>query len=222
MTLAEAIKQYMQETAGPVTSDMVKRAVEERYPGQWKVSSVQAHLYACQINNPKAYIHHPSAERFLYKNSDGTFVLYDEKIHGPNEWAPGEEIESEEGPEELVQSSISLERDMEDHLVQDLGQIEPGLVYIARQVATDVGRVDIQGRDARGVTTVIEVKVGEAKDSAIGQIARYIGWFMKTEKVRAILIASDFPEPIRYAARAIPNLKLMKYRVHFSFEEPKD
>ena len=94
--------------------------------------------------------------------------------------------------------------------------------FMARQVSTDVGRVDIEAKDAQGVTTLIEVKVGEAKDAGIGQIARYLGWYQKKGKVRGILIASDFSEAIRYAAKAIPNLKLMRYRVHFTFEEPKD
>jgi len=67
---------------------------------------------------------------------------------------------------------------------------------------------------------VIEVKVGEARDAAIGQIARYIGLYQQKGQVRGILIASDFPEPIRCAATAIPNLKLMRYRVQFSFDEP--
>jgi len=132
MTLTEAIKQYVQAADGPVTGEMVRRAIAEHYPGQWKTSSVQAHLYACQVNNPKPYIHHPFADRYLYKNSDGTFVLYDEKTHGPNEWQPGDEVESEEGPDDLLQSSIGLERDLEGHLVQNLAQIEPGMEYVAR------------------------------------------------------------------------------------------
>ena len=68
---------------------------------------------------------------------------------------------------------------------------------------------------------VIEVKVGDAKDSAVGQIARYLGWHTKTEGLppRGILIASDFPEGVRYAAAAITNLTLIAYRVQFSFDQ---
>ena len=32
-----------------------------QFPGQWKASTLQAHLYACVANNPKANIHHPSS-----------------------------------------------------------------------------------------------------------------------------------------------------------------
>ena len=90
-----------------------------------------------------------------------------------------------------------------------------------RQISTEVGRIDILAEDTEGVRVVIEVKVGEAKDSAVGQIARYIGWFTKTERKpsRGILIAGSFPEGVRYSAAAIPGLTLLAYRVQFTFEK---
>ena len=138
-------------------------------------------LYACVINNPKAYIHHPSSERFLYRNSDGTFELYSAQIHGPNEWAPTASDDEPSDLGELAETSISLERDIEDHLVHHLDSIESGLRLVGRQISTDVGRIDILAEDRSGVRVVIEVKVGEAKDSAVGQIARYLGWYAKTD-----------------------------------------
>ena len=120
----------------------------------------------------------------------------------------------------LVETSISLERDIEDHLVNNLDAIEKGLTLAGRQFNTDVGRIDILAKDTAGTRVVIEIKVGEAKDSAIGQIARYLGWFARTEgnAPRGILIAGEFPEGVRYAATAIPPLTLLIYKVHFSFE----
>jgi hypothetical protein len=66
-----------------------------------------AHLYACAINNPKAYIHHPHADRFLYRHADDSLELYDPKVHGENVWAPVEG-EGDETAEEVMQASISL------------------------------------------------------------------------------------------------------------------
>ena len=69
--------------------------------------------------------------------------------------------------------------------------------------------VDIVGRGADGATVVVELKVGEAKDSAIGQIARYMRWHQQhqgAKTVRGILVDSDFPEGVQHAALAIPNL----------------
>lgn len=130
-----------------------------------------------------------------------------------------EAVEARETLSEYVESTISLERDLEDHLVAHLEAIEPGLQLITRQANSDVGRVDILARAADGQTVIIELKVGEARDSAIGQIARYIGWYSCTEPKppRAILIAGSFSDPVKYAAAAIPSLKLVSYRVSFAF-----
>jgi len=218
--MAQAIRAYVESVGGKVTADQIKRHINSQYAGQWKASTLQAHLYACVVNNPKAYIHHPSAEKFLYRNADGTFELYSESIHGPNEWAPAEADDEVTDLGELAETSISLERDIEDHIVHHLDALEKGLNLVARQVSTDVGRVDILAEDATGSRVIIEVKVGDAKDSAVGQIARYMGWHAKTDgkPPRGILIAGNFPEGVQYAAAAIPHLTLIVYRVHFSFE----
>lgn len=122
---------------------------------------------------------------------------------------------------EYVESSLSLERDLEDQIVNHLDVLEPGLTLISRQESSEVGRLDLLARDREGRTVIIELKAGEAKDSSIGQIARYIGWYANKEgkPPRAILVASGFAEPVRWAAKAIPGLKLVTYRVQFNFEE---
>lgn len=122
---------------------------------------------------------------------------------------------------EYVESSLSLERDLEDQIVSHLEVLEPGLTLLSRQESSEVGRLDLLARDAEGRTVIIELKAGEAKDSSIGQIARYIGWYADKEgkPPRAILVASEFPGPVRWAAKAIPGLKLVTYRVQFAFEE---
>lgn len=222
-TMAQAIRNYVESADGKVTADEIRRYITSEYPDKWKATTLQAHLYACVINNPKAYIHHPSASRFLYRNSDGTFEMYSEAVHGPNEWAPPPGDDETTDVDELIQTSVSLERDIEDHLVHHLDSIESGLNFVGRQVTIDVGRVDILAEDSNGDRVVIEVKVGEAKDSAIGQIARYLGWYLRTESKppRGIIVAGEFSEAVRYAVNAISNLKLVTYQVQFSFDEAK-
>ena len=122
-TMAQVIRSFVEEAGGSVTSEQIRRHIVAEYSGQWQPRTLQAHLYACAVNNPKAYIHHPSAVRFLYKNADGSFELYSEQLHGPNEWAPTEGEDEVQGVEELVETSISLERDIEDHLVHHLDGI---------------------------------------------------------------------------------------------------
>lgn len=219
-TMAQAIKKFLEARGAPASSQEIRRHIEAEYAGQWQPRTLQAHLYGCVVNNPKAYVHHPSSERFLYKSRDGTFELYSEHLHGPNAWAPTGDDSDIESVEELVETSISLERDIEDHLIHHLEGIEKGLAYVDRQVVVDVGRIDILAKDANGQRVVIEVKVGEAKDSAVGQIARYLGWYARADgkPARGILVAAEFPDGVRYAATAIPNLKLIAYRVQFAFE----
>lgn len=220
-TMAQAVKKFVQTVGGKVTAEQIRQAINADYPDQWQPATLQAHLYACAANNPKAYIHHPSAEKFLYRNTDGTFELYSEELHGPNEWAPSEGEDEVAEVSELVETSVSLERDIEDHLIHNLESIEKGLKYVARQVSTEVGRIDILAEDKQGSRVVIEVKVGEAKDSAVGQIARYLGWYAKSDgkPSRGMLVAAEFPQGVRYAASAIPNLTLHAYKISFAFEQ---
>lgn len=180
-TMAQAIRAFLDFAGGKVTAEQIKQTINTQYPGQWKGTTLQAHLYACVANNPKAYIHHPSAQKFLYRNADGTFELHLEDRHDPNEWAPSEGEDEIEVVSELAETSISLERDIEDHLIQHLDAIEKGLKFVARQFNTEVGRIDILAEDRKGSRVVIEVKVGEAKDSAVGQVARYLGWFAQLD-----------------------------------------
>ena len=78
-TMKQAIKEAFEQSEGALSKEVIRQFVDERYPGIWQPATLTAHLYACAINNPKSYIHHPHAKRFLYKNADGTFELYDEE-----------------------------------------------------------------------------------------------------------------------------------------------
>ena len=148
-TMSQAIKEAFGESGGALSRKAIKQSVESSYPEKWQPATLSAHLYACAINNPKAYVHHPHAERFLYKLADGTFELYEVSKHGPNLWEiNGDAVEPEEA-EQVVEASISLERDIEDQLVHQLDALEKGLTFVGRQVKCDVGRVDIVGRGGR-------------------------------------------------------------------------
>ena len=144
-----------------------------------------------------------------------------DELHRPplcNIWEPDEDGEVSQA----IEASISLERDIEDQLVHQLDALEKGLTVVERQAKCDIGRVDIVGRGVDGAIVVVELKAGEAKDSAIGQIARYMGWYQERDdapSVRGILVAAEFPEEVQYAARAVPNLALRRYRIQLRFED---
>ncbi len=111
-TVAQAVRSYVESVGGEVTTEQIKQSINTEFPGQRKASTIQAHLYARTVNNPKAYGHHQYAEKFLYRNTDGTFALYSEQVHGPNERAPDIIDDEASDGSEPVEASISLERNM--------------------------------------------------------------------------------------------------------------
>jgi RecB family endonuclease NucS len=71
---------------------------------------------------------------------------------------------------------------------------------------------------------VIELKAGKAKDSALGQLLGYMGCLststpIKGNPIRGIIIASNFEQRVIYAARGLPNVKLVKYQLSFDLQE---
>jgi RecB family endonuclease NucS len=74
--------------------------------------------------------------------------------------------------------------------------------------------------DKDDVWTVIELKAGTARPDAIAQILGYMGCVASERggRVRGILVASDHSARVVFAANAVPNLSLKKYRYRFDFE----
>ena len=56
MTMSQAIKEAFGESGGALSKEAIKQSVESRYPWKWQPTTLSAHLYACAINNPKAYV----------------------------------------------------------------------------------------------------------------------------------------------------------------------
>lgn len=136
----------------------------------------------------------------------------------------GLEDGSEETAEvaESIEAGVSLERDLHSYLATRVGEIESGLTLVEHGVEyqTEVGRVDLLARDSGGRLVVIELKAGRARDAAIGQLLGYIGCFADPEaEPRGILIASSFDSRVVVAARGLPSVTLVQYRVSFRLEE---
>ena len=116
---------------------------------------------------------------------------------------------------------IGLERDLQAALRDAIEQLEPGLDIIdggtERSVAS--GFIDITAKSTDGSIVVIELKAGTARRDAIGQILSYMGDIAAEEsnQVRGILVAGDFDNKARSAARVVSSLSLRLYRVSFEF-----
>ena len=116
---------------------------------------------------------------------------------------------------------IGLERDLQAALRDRIEQLEPGLTIIddgaERSVAS--GFIDITAQAPDGTVVVIELKAGTARREAIGQILSYMGDVAeeKSGRVRGILVAGEFDDKARSAARVVSSLSLRRYSVTFEF-----
>ena len=129
---------------------------------------------------------------------------------------------SEEADIQQSEMQVSLESDLQQYLSFHIEEIEKGLNLVddGIEYVTDAGRIDLLAKDSNDDLVVIELKAVKAKDSALGQLLGYIGVLSESNKnVRGILVASDFDKRVVYAAKALPNIKLVKYQLSFKLGE---
>jgi RecB family endonuclease NucS len=109
------------------------------------------------------------------------------------------------------------EKELKELLRTQLDAVEPGLVADdggrERQVAT--GKIDITARDVNGHYVVIELKAGPCPIGALEQVLAYSS-DLEAETgtpCRAILVASQFSDRLRAAAKRANGLFLVTYEV---------
>jgi len=113
-----------------------------------------------------------------------------------------------------------LEANLENILVNRVGDIEPGLKLIGRQLDTkEVGRLDLLCEDINNNLVVIELKRGTAGPSIIDQTQRYMGWVMdhkakKGQQVRGIIIVSSKDSALEYAVKANPFVQIKTFSLN--------
>jgi Endonuclease NucS len=130
------------------------------------------------------------------------------------------ETEAEE-LETAADLKFGLERDMQEALRRNVHQLDPLLRVVdeGRERRVEAGFIDILAEDDRGALVVIELKSGEAPESAVTQVLSYIGSLQAEDEprpVRGILIARNFPTRVRLAARAA-GIQLVEYGFSFTF-----
>lgn len=124
---------------------------------------------------------------------------------------------------EIVEKQrLSLERDMQASLRKNISSLEGGLEIIddGFERAVLSGFIDILCRDKSRNIVVVELKAGKADARVIGQTLGYMGDLVDEEggQVRGIIVAHDFDQRTRSAAKAVPNLDLYRYSISFQFE----
>jgi len=131
------------------------------------------------------------------------------------------ETASAEVAAETAGKTFALERDLQNALRSDIGQLEAGLEIVdgGREVQVEAGFIDILAKDRFGKLTVIELKAEVGRPAVIAQILAYMASLQaeRREDVRGIIVAADFDPRVELASRAVPNLTLKRYKYRFDF-----
>jgi hypothetical protein len=141
----------------------------------------------------------------------------------PGYLRPGGGGDNAEEIAEALETTFSVERDLQRALRENIQQLEAGLTIVdgGKERIVPAGKIDITAKDKQDAMVVIELKAGEADKSAVGQVLSYMGDLLAEDAgkpVRGILVASGFKVSAVSAARVVPNLELKKYGFRFSFE----
>jgi len=100
---------------------------------------------------------------------------------------------------------LQIEKEIQKNLdISKLGLYKPQYEY-----KTNVGYIDILAQDKNGFYVVIEIKVGKAGDSAIGQI---LGYMEAINAKRGIILANDFNKRVKLIAKKL-NISLIPYKI---------
>jgi RecB family endonuclease NucS len=134
--------------------------------------------------------------------------------------------------EEANETAFSLEYQLRDFLASNLPSIpingQKLRLYIdptereGIEYPTAVGPIDILAVDEKGSFFVFELKRANSPDSALGQVARYMGWVKQTigkeHQVFGVIVAKSISEKLRYAVSVVPNVHLFEYQVEFHLQ----
>ena len=234
-THAEMIREAIKEL-GNAKPRTIMDFINRKYPEvEVKKDSFRADIIGCSVNHTSSH-HYPGMPKFLfYEREKGMYQLYNPEKHGKwivskkGAYMVGQPINNIESEEISSEAAISLERDLEEYIIRNLGQIDEGLKLYSkegisgRQFNTNIGKVDILSVDKNNNFVVIELKAGTANYSVIGQVLGYIHEVRQNiasgKEVKGIIIADDFEKKLMAAVFEIPHVSLKKYRVNFTFED---
>jgi RecB family endonuclease NucS len=239
MTCRHAIEEIFDNHEGALSEKQIVGLINKKYPKKWEKGTIRNFLVGMSVNH-RSRKNHPSYWKhdILYFVEGKGYRKYDRSQDGLWETTKDgtrrldlieeETIEAEKL--EALETSLSMERDLERSLIQNLGQLEPNLRLFQDQGISgqeldtgEVGRIDILCVDGNKNLVVIELKAGKADERVCGQILRYMGWVKENladnRNVRGIIIANEFTESLRYAVKAMPDVTLKRYEFYFKFTD---
>lgn len=139
----------------------------------------------------------------------------------PSSPAPVPDREAE--PADDAEATVfRYERELQAAVRRQLGTLEPGCTIadggVERAVST--GRIDILAEAPSGELLVIELKAGTCPAGALEQALGYTDDIASElgRPARTVLVAADFNERTRAAARRVTDVKLVTYKLQLAFE----
>ncbi len=228
------------------SKDKVSQWFRTNYP-LIKAGTVDMHVEAMSTNNGTIRQHHKSVRPgtghdLFFKLGRNRFRLFDPEIDpapiydtanddsatsSPSDAETIEELARQIDPVTLrAATEFAYERDLQNFLVKNLSRLEPGLrLYVDEDGLSGVEfnaggrRIDILAVDSEDRLVVIELKVSNAYDRVVGQIARYMAWItanLEPEKpVRGMIVAKTINEDLKLACSMIADVKLLEYEMTF-------
>ena len=148
--------------------------------------------------------------------------------------APSEDDAIEDGGIDAEeQFEFALESHLRDFIVRNLADIRVGGRHVRLftdssnregvEYPTQVGPIDVLAIDESGNFFVFELKLARGPDTAMGQLARYMGWVKKHlaegREVHGVLVAKEIDEKLRYGALVVPNVSLLEYEISFKWRD---
>lgn len=140
-----------------------------------------------------------------------------------------DEVDEAEAAEDL---SFALEANLRDFLANNLTIIEPGLHLYKNNGSNGIefsidngrGRLDILAIGQDGKYVVIELKLSQGRNKALGQLLYYMSWVDKNlgdkePPCRGMIIAKEINEDLSLAVSRVPGVSLKRYSMSFTIED---
>jgi len=130
-------------------------------------------------------------------------------------------LDTQENADRVV---FELEREMQAAVRKQLHLLEPGLKECdeGSEISVATGKIDILAEDKTGGLVVIELKAGPCPAGAVEQVLGYAEALSveRNRPVRAYLVAADFSDRLRAAAKRVRDLQLRTYEFSLKFHSP--
>ncbi|PXA81213.1 hypothetical protein DMC25_20800 [Caulobacter sp. D4A] len=174
-----------------------------------------------QTANVGPFLTYPSHARSVLKR----YIQFVVEIRSPLDEMDEEDLVAGEPliDEEMAEGAVfKVEREMQAAVRKQLGALESGLIEAdgGVEVRVATGRIDILAKDREDKLVVIELKAGSCPPGALEQTLGYAEALAEErgEAVRAYLIAAEFSDRIRAAAKRVTGLQLRTYEFSLRFE----